>query len=36
MEEGVIEHGLRRMTRVTKNQFGFMPERSTMKALFLV
>jgi hypothetical protein len=32
----VIEHHLRRMTSVTKNQFGFMPRRSTMKAIFLV
>ena len=34
--EGVIEHRLRRMTSVTKNQFGFMPGRSTMEAIFLV
>jgi len=27
--ERVIEHRLRGMTRVTMNQFGFMPERST-------
>jgi hypothetical protein len=27
---------LRRMTSVTKNQFGFMPGRSTMEAIFLV
>jgi hypothetical protein len=32
----VIEHHLRRMTRVTKNQFGFMPGRSTMEAIFLI
>jgi hypothetical protein len=31
--ERVIEHRLR---RVTKNQFGFMPGRSTMEAIFLV
>jgi hypothetical protein len=34
--ERVIEHRLRRMTSVTKNQFGFMPGRSTMEAIFLV
>ena len=34
--ERVIEHRLRRMTSVTKNQFGFMLGRSTMKAIFLV
>ena len=34
--ERVIEHRVRRMTRVTKNQFGFMSGRSTMEAIFLV
>jgi hypothetical protein len=34
--ERVIEHRVRGMTRVTKNQFGFMPGRSTMEAIFLV
>ena len=34
--ERVIEHRLRRLTSVTKNQFGFMPGRSTMEAIFLV
>ena len=34
--ERVIEHRLRRMTSVTKNQFGFMPGRSTMEAIFLM
>ena len=34
--ERFIEHRLRRMTSVTKNQFGFMPGRSTMEAIFLV
>ena len=34
--ERVIEHRLRRMKSVTKNQFGFMPGRSTMEAIFLV
>jgi hypothetical protein len=32
----VIEHCLRRLTRVTQNQFEFMPGRSTMEAIFLV
>lgn len=34
--ERVIEHRLRKLTNVTKNQFGFMPGRSTMDAIFLV
>ena len=34
--ERVIEQRLRRMTSVTKNQFGFIPGRSTMEAIFLV
>ncbi|KAK1613062.1 hypothetical protein QYE76_036735 [Lolium multiflorum] len=34
--ERVIEHRLKRMTSVTKNQFGFMPRRSTMETIFLV
>ncbi|VAI14277.1 unnamed protein product [Triticum turgidum subsp. durum] len=34
--ERVIEHRLTRMTSVSKNQFGFVPERSTMEAIFLV
>jgi hypothetical protein len=34
--ERVIEHRLRRLTRVTQNQFGFMPGRSTMEAIFLI
>jgi hypothetical protein len=32
--ERAIEHRLRRMTSVTKNQFGFMLGRSTMEAIF--
>jgi hypothetical protein len=32
--EWIIEHRLRGVTNVTKNQFGFMPGRSTMKAIF--
>ncbi|PWZ15356.1 LINE-1 retrotransposable element ORF2 protein [Zea mays] len=34
--ERVIEHHLRKMTSVTQNQFGFMPGRSTMEAIFLL
>ncbi|GJN13331.1 hypothetical protein PR202_gb00023 [Eleusine coracana subsp. coracana] len=34
--ERVIEHRLRRVTSVTQNQFGFMPGRSTMEAIFLM
>ncbi|CAN6336649.1 unnamed protein product [Urochloa humidicola] len=34
--ERVIEHRLRRVTSVTQNQFGFMPGRSTMEAIFLI
>ncbi|CAO2043645.1 unnamed protein product [Urochloa humidicola] len=34
--ERVIEHRLRRVTSVTRNQFGFMPGRSTMDAIFLI
>jgi hypothetical protein len=32
----IIEHCLRGVTNVTENQFGFMPERSTMEAIFLI
>ena len=34
--ERIIEHHLRRVTNVTKNQFGFMPGRSTTEAIFLL
>jgi hypothetical protein len=34
--ERVIKHSLRRITSVTKNQFGFMLGRLTMEAIFLV
>jgi hypothetical protein len=34
--ERVIEHRLRTATSVTQNQFGFMPGRSTMEAIFLL
>jgi hypothetical protein len=34
--ERIIEHRLRGVTNVTENQFGFMPGRSTMKAIFLI
>jgi len=32
--ERVIERRLRRTTNVSENQFGFMPGRSTMEAVF--
>jgi hypothetical protein len=32
----IIKHRLRGVTNVTENQFGFMPERSTMEAIFLI
>jgi hypothetical protein len=34
--ERVIEHRMRKMMSVTQNQFGFMPGRSTMEAIFLL
>ena len=34
--ERVIEHRLRAITRVSMNQFGFMPGRSTTEAIFLI
>jgi hypothetical protein len=34
--ERVIKHRVRRMTSVTKSEFGFMLGRSTMEAIFLV
>jgi hypothetical protein len=34
--ERVIEHRLRGMTHIIMNQFGFMPGRSTIKAIFLI
>jgi Reverse transcriptase (RNA-dependent DNA polymerase) len=34
--ERVIEHRLRKLTTVSKNQFGFMPRRSTMEVIFLI
>ena len=34
--ERVIKHRLRAITRVSMNQFGFMPGRSTMEAIFLI
>jgi hypothetical protein len=33
--ERVIEHCLRKLTTVFKNQFGFIHGRSTMEAIFL-
>ena len=34
--ERVIEHRLRMLTTVSENQFGFMPGRSTMEAIYLL
>jgi transcription elongation factor GreA-like protein len=34
--ERIIEHCLRGVTNVTKNQLSFMPERSTMEVIFLI
>jgi hypothetical protein len=34
--ERIIKHRLRGVTNVTKNQFSFMPGRSTMDAIFLI
>jgi hypothetical protein len=34
--EGIIEHRLRGVTNVNENQFGFMPGRSTLEAIFLI
>jgi hypothetical protein len=34
--ERVIEHRLRKLTNISKNQFGFMPEKFTMEAVFLI
>lgn len=32
----MLEYRLRRMTSITKKQFGFIPGRSTTKAIFLI
>ena len=34
--ERVIEHRLRKETHVSENQFGFMPGRSTIEAIYLI
>jgi hypothetical protein len=34
--ERIIEHRLRGVTNITKNQFGFMLGRSTMVVIFLI
>lgn len=34
--ERVIEHQLRGKAKVSVNQFGFMPDRSIMDAIFLI
>jgi hypothetical protein len=36
LHERVIEHHLRGITRISLNQFGFMPRRSTMVVIFLI
>jgi hypothetical protein len=36
LEDKTIEHRLRGVTNVTKNQFGFMLGRSTIEAIFLI
>jgi hypothetical protein len=36
LRESIIEHHLRGVTNVIKNQFGFMPRRSTMEAIILI
>jgi hypothetical protein len=34
--EIVIEHCLKKLIIIFKNQFGFMPGKSTMEAIFLI
>jgi hypothetical protein len=34
--ERIIEYRLKRVTNITENQFGFMPGKSTMEAIFLI
>jgi hypothetical protein len=34
--ERIIEHHLRRVINIIENQFGFMPERSTMETIFFI
>jgi hypothetical protein len=34
--ERVIEHRLRKLTTVSKNQFDFLPGRSNMEVIFLI
>jgi hypothetical protein len=34
--ERIIEHRLRKVTNITENQFGFIPARLTMEAIFLI
>ena len=34
--ERLMERRLRQLTHITKNQFGSMPERSTMEAIYLL
>jgi hypothetical protein len=34
--ERVIEYHLKKLTTISKNQFSFMPGRSTIEAIFLI
>ena len=34
--ERITQHGLRQKTKISENQFGFMPGRSTMEAIFVL
>jgi Reverse transcriptase (RNA-dependent DNA polymerase) len=34
--ERVIEHRLRKLTIISKNRFGFIPERFIMEVIFLI
>jgi hypothetical protein len=36
LQERVIEHRLREITKISMNQFGFMLERPTVEAIFLI
>jgi hypothetical protein len=34
--ERVIKHRMKRITRISMNQFDFMPRRSTIEVIFLI